>query len=49
MLTEKVHRKFNETSIDLSFLLQEMPACAVDDAYIPGMREMLCTAFWDPS
>ena len=29
---KKVHRTFNEISIGLCFFLQEMPACAVDDA-----------------
>ena len=32
---EKVHRKFNETSIGFCFFLQEMPACAMDDAFTP--------------
>ena len=29
---KKVHRIFHEISIGLCFVLQEMPACAIDDA-----------------
>ena len=32
---KKIHRIFNEFSIDRCFFLQEMPACATDDAYVP--------------
>ena len=32
---KKVHRKFIEFSTDLCFFLQEMPACAIDYAYVP--------------
>ena len=31
----KVHRFFNEFPIDRCFFVQEMPARAMDDAYIP--------------
>ena len=46
---KKVHRKFDKLSIGLCFFLQEMPACAIYDAYVSSMIGMLCTAFWDPS
>ena len=32
---KKVHRVFREISIGFRFFLQEMPACAMDDAYVP--------------
>ena len=32
---KKFNREFIEASIGLCFFLQEMPACAIDDAYVP--------------
>ena len=32
---KKIHFVFNEFSMDRCFFVQEMPACAIDDAYVP--------------
>ena len=44
---KKVHRIFNETSIGFYFFLEEMPAYAIDDAYIPVWEACCALRSWD--
>ena len=43
--SEKVQCIFNETSMGRNFF-QEVPACAIDDAFTPEKIGILCTASW---